>query len=343
MPFLIGTDEAGYGPNLGPLVIGATVWETRDHPADVDLWEAFAEVVTPQLERGDTRLHLADSKAVYSPATGLDRLEATVLSAYQLLAHNKAPSPPQTVAMQPSTPRGGEGWGEGENGGGFSRFCESLCAGYSNANNDERCLCDADLSLPTIADNASLATTSATRWHSIAERAGIRLIDIRCDIVWPRRWNAELVKAGNKAAALSSLTLRLLRSVWNPDDDTPTLIVCDKHGGRNRYDPYLQEITGDAMIFRLQESKEVSRYRIGRSKVQFRARGESQLPVALASMFAKYIRELSMELFNRFWTQHVPGLRPTKGYPVDAKRFRADIAETQTELGIADDDLWRTR
>ena len=25
--YLIGTDEAGYGPNLGPLVISATVWQ----------------------------------------------------------------------------------------------------------------------------------------------------------------------------------------------------------------------------------------------------------------------------------------------------------------------------
>ena len=26
MGYLIGTDEAGYGPNLGPLVISASVW-----------------------------------------------------------------------------------------------------------------------------------------------------------------------------------------------------------------------------------------------------------------------------------------------------------------------------
>ena len=26
MPYLVGTDEAGYAPNLGPLVISATVW-----------------------------------------------------------------------------------------------------------------------------------------------------------------------------------------------------------------------------------------------------------------------------------------------------------------------------
>ena len=30
MTYLIGTDEAGYGPNLGPLVISATVWQVPD-------------------------------------------------------------------------------------------------------------------------------------------------------------------------------------------------------------------------------------------------------------------------------------------------------------------------
>ena len=62
-----------------------------------------------------------------------------------------------------------------------------------------------------------------------------------------------------------------------------------------------------------------------------------------ASMTSKYVRELAMELFNRFWQRHVPGLTPTKGYPEDAKRFRRDIARAQeardgSEL-FADDSL----
>ena len=31
---LVGIDEAGYGPNIGPLVIGASVW---DLPASLDI------------------------------------------------------------------------------------------------------------------------------------------------------------------------------------------------------------------------------------------------------------------------------------------------------------------
>ena len=52
---------------------------------------------------------------------------------------------------------------------------------------------------------------------------------------------------------------------------------------------------------------------------------ERHLPVALASMFAKYVRELLMGAFNHYWQQVVPGLRPTAGYYTDAMRFLADI------------------
>ena len=51
-------------------------------------------------------------------------------------------------------------------------------------------------------------------------------------------------------------------------------------------------------------------------------KGEEFLPTALASMTAKYLRELSMRAFNEFWCARVPGLRPTAGYPGDAPRFK---------------------
>ena len=43
MAYLIGIDEAGYGPFLGPLCIGATYWEISDElfQEDVDLYPIF--------------------------------------------------------------------------------------------------------------------------------------------------------------------------------------------------------------------------------------------------------------------------------------------------------------
>jgi hypothetical protein len=50
-----------------------------------------------------------------------------------------------------------------------------------------------------------------------------------------------------------------------------------------------------------------------------------------------------MELFNRYWTERIPGLKPTKGYPEDALRFRRDVEMIRQELGIPDDVFWRNR
>ena len=46
MTLLIGTDEAGYGPNLGPLVVAATAWrvDTPAEDAETVLTTAMLEV-----------------------------------------------------------------------------------------------------------------------------------------------------------------------------------------------------------------------------------------------------------------------------------------------------------
>ena len=60
-------------------------------------------------------------------------------------------------------------------------------------------------------------------------------------------------------------------------------------------------------------------------------------------MTAKYHRELAMRAFNDFWTTKLPGLKPTAGYPNDAKRFREQISQLQRELKIDDRLIWRNR
>ena len=54
--------------------------------------------------------------------------------------------------------------------------------------------------------------------------------------------------------------------------------------------------------------------------------------VAWASCLCKYLRELSMRAFNRWWAQRVPELKPTAGYPQDAKRFVAEVESAAKEL-----------
>jgi xylose isomerase len=67
------------------------------------------------------------------------------------------------------------------------------------------------------------------------------------------------------------------------------------------------------------------------------------LNVALASMAAKYLREVCMLQFNRYWAAKVPGLKPTAGYPTDAGRFFADIQPRLAADGTDERAVWRAR
>jgi hypothetical protein len=70
---------------------------------------------------------------------------------------------------------------------------------------------------------------------------------------------------------------------------------------------------------------------------------DRQLPVALASMLSKYLRELLMDLFNRFWLLHVPQVRPTAGYYEDGRRFYEEIRPAMRNLGLDERLVYRMR
>jgi hypothetical protein len=97
----------------------------------------------------------------------------------------------------------------------------------------------------------------------------------------------------------------------------------------------------------LKEGREESiyRWRCGESQreIRFISKGERFLPAALASMTAKYLRELSMLAFNAFWAERVPNLRPTAGYPGDARRFWNDIQPALRLARFEERELWRVR
>jgi hypothetical protein len=186
----------------------------------------------------------------------------------------------------------------------------------------------------------------ADRWHDACLSRGIRLRAIRADLVLTRRFNEHTRANDSKGRALSEISMRLLRHVWREcagDEHDTVLILADKHGGRNRYHEFLPTVFGDGFIRCMLESMEKSRYRVANAEIRFETKSERHLPVALASMVCKYLRELSMRLFNQYWAERQPGLKPTAGYPLDADRFRIDIAALQKQLGIEDEILWRER
>jgi hypothetical protein len=365
MGILIGMDEAGYGPNLGPLVVAATAWHVPDdgpgsgvhglddgepaftggrngrttaattvirrakRPAQddcIDLYRVLRSVIAKTTS--ERRIAIADSKALYHPGQGLRQLERGLHAVLLTL---------------------------GKSLGCWSQIVD-YCGADADGHHTRVCWPDGfDCRLPIDAAAEELARL-AVRFERACGAAGVQPLAIRAKLVFPEQFNELVTYYGTKGGALSHVTAALLREVVDavstsatPDTRhlTPLYAVCDKHGGRNYYTALLQHHFSEHWIVPVYESHAESRYEWGppesRVRVTFRVNGETFLPTALASMTAKYLRELAMRAFNEFWAAHVPGLRPTAGYYRDAWRFKNDIADKQRELGIDDHVLWRER
>lgn len=325
MRLFLGTDEAGYGPNLGPLVIAGTAWQVPDHLQPEAMYAALEEVVCCGATRGaDTRLAIGDSKQLYKPSGGMAALERGVLTALATLDR-----PAQT----------------------WSQWWSLIDEHPSDAWYEAPWNREYDEPLPIDADGNELSAL-ATGFGNCCTNRDICLVGLQASVLPPGQFNQQVRRCGNKAEVLSLTTLALARRMLErlPLEQCPAEnvhVLCDRHGGRARYAALLQHVFPDDLVVVRQETAELGVYALtfaGR-RVEFRflVGGERMLPTALASMTAKYARELAMRPFNAFWQRQVPGLKPTAGYPTDAKRFIREIGPAQRKLGIADADLWRER
>ena len=319
MPWIIGIDEAGYGPNLGPLVMTSVACRVPEELADANLWRVLRTAVRRRPTADDSRLFIEDSKLVYSPARGLLDLETGVLAT--LLPGGGALS--------------------------LTQFLNRLYAPLDPDDASEPWYSGTTL-LPTVADPDSLAV-AAGRLVRCCRKKQLVWGLIRSQIVGPKRFNELLDHWGSKGAVLGEALVELLRSNQGLEDDSePLIFVVDKHGGRNNYAAMLQQAFSEGLVMAREEGMSRSVYQVlGLERrieltIQPRADGE-YLCVALASMVSKYVRELLMLEFNRFWEAQVPGLKPTAGYPGDAARFYEEIRPAALKLGIPEQIIWRRR
>ncbi|MGI8982910.1 MAG: hypothetical protein ACR2FY_27130 [Pirellulaceae bacterium] len=321
MPYLIGTDEAGYGPSLGPLVVAASAWEVPPETPAESLYERLEKVVTAAVSADDGRLPMADSKVLYKAGSGLAVLERSVLCA---LAVAGSPARKWRELWTAVVHRG------------------ETCERFDSLPWHE----EFDQELP-VDSTVDLVTAALQFLEAGLAGAKVRLLALTATAVFPQEFNDLVAQTDSKGEALSLTTLRLVERVLNLLPAGNVQVTCDKHGGRDRYAALLQHIFPDSLLSVRCEGRDESTYRISYQGRQvafhFLAKGERLLPTALASMLAKYLRELAMKPFNEFWQRHIPGLRPTAGYPEDALRFRGEIAATQKQLGISHDVLWRCR
>ena len=323
MAYLIGTDEAGYGPNLGPLLISASVWQVPDGLQSDQLYRHLDDVIAATLQAaaqdGRPRVAMADSKRLYQSGQGVGGLEKGVLAALALLGRRPRSWAETWLALAPD-----------------SADRRRTIPWYA----------DFDVPVPVDVDPDQLDAAIAALADGL-QQAGVRLVELRSRAIFEHDFNQAVDDHGSKGEALSRATLDLVAEVAASLDHGPIQIVCDKHGGRNCYVRLLVRPFPEWLIEVRGESRQRSIYCFGpdqrRIEIRFEAKAESHLPTALASMASKYLRELAMRALNDFWQRLIPGLVATAGYPRDARRFKADIAAVQAGLGIDDRMVWRSR
>jgi hypothetical protein len=313
MTLIVGIDEVGYGPKLGPLVVSGFGFRVPD-PA-VNLWKALSPAVCGRPSR--VRLPVLDSKDLYSPAAGIKTLEPTALSFLALLPERPGVTFRtllERVALEP--PSGADPWYQ-----------------------------DADLDLPMATDRPKLDTCAARLWKACVA-AGVMAHGARVAWVEPAEFNRSCSSERNKADLLFGQACRLVRTFLETSPAEETVVRIGKQGGRRLYLPGLVREFGTVWVHG--ETPSTSRYEFRRDgrrvTVEFLMDGERRdFAIALASIVGKYLREGAMRLFNAYWARQRDGLRATAGYGTDARRFYREIEPHLDRLSIAPDAVLRRR
>lgn len=326
---LAGIDEAGYGPMLGPLCIGCAAFRvegwSEGEPAP-DLWTLLktgvARAPARPGARRDGRVAVADSKRLKLANTlktrhPLVHLERGVLAFMRMLEadDNDASADPVTDDL--------------------AAFA-ALGVGLA----DLPCYSGPGIALPVAHTEEQIALAAASLGACL-ERGGVSARVLACATVHEREFNDTVRRTRSKADATLIGVGRHLRALWGARvAGKDVRVVCDRLGGRVSYGGVLSRIVPGTDARVLEESEARSRYELvpvgapaagGRFIVQFQSEAESaHLPVALASMTAKYVRELAMARFNRYWCARLPELKPTAGYVQDARRWLRDAAGVLT-------------
>jgi ribonuclease HII len=321
MTWIVGIDEAGYGPNLGPLVMTSVACRLPDSLAGADLWKLLEPAVRRSEEPPDGRFVVGDSKDVYSPGRGLRDLETSVLGILPFFKENTEPS--------------------------LSRFGEWLCPPSLIDLQSEHWY-TGTTSLPVEVESvdfleASLAFTGCSQDRQMVWGT------CRSVVVCAKKFNQLLKQWKTKGAVLGQAFSELLQVNLLADENGEAIhFLVDKHGGRNFYVPMVQDAVSNGFVIAHEESMQRSVYSIiglqREIRLTFQPRADAEhFCVALASMISKYFREILMREFNQFWQCQVPGLKPTAGYPGDSARFYRAIKPAAQKLAIGKEALWRRK
>ncbi len=305
----VGIDEAGYGPLLGPLCVGMCAFRVPASlftPLAPNLWNTLAGGVCRKGKDRRRRIAVDDSKNLkLQGEEPLRLLERGIFAA--LGASEQGIVPADDAAY-------------------------FRAIGATLPHEDDAPWYRDVLPLPCNIElgDARIATHLLRR---ALLKANCAITALRVTALDANPFNQLYERLGNKGALNMSLVMAQLASARELANGVRVVAAIDRQGGRAEYAQSLQTQFPADSVQTIREDDELSTYRVeggaGKLDVAFATRSEERhLPTALASMAAKYTRELAMRRLNAWFLARQPGLEPTAGYVQDGLRFLAQVKPT---------------
>ena len=316
---LIGIDENGYGPVLGPLVVtsASLKLQNENFAPTPDLWRLLGIKKDPG--SNSKKLLVCDSKMVFNTSRKKElAAEETILAFFYLCFGFLPESADQFLkaVIDPSTTKYNP-----------SCFC------WKN---------NLDLQLNTT--QRKDIRKNAGRLKKRAEQNGVSLEKPRCFLFCPSRFN-EGLKNGNKSDLVLESGLNLIR---RHGTDGQFHACLGKVGGLRYYREPISALFGpQCTVTPTREEKNNSAYKLGGAgktagTITYLRDGENNsFLIALASLFGKYTRELFWKKTRAFFNlpnYHASGYRD----PL-TKRFIRETEELRKRLNIPDDCFLRRK
>ncbi len=362
-----GIDEAGYGPLLGPLVVSAAAFEVPTDSVPTCLWRVLRRSISRTQADADRRIPVLDSKKLYHRRQGLQRLERSVL-AVSTAWRQEATGVDSWISQFSS--EAGEilrpyPWYRAcgrclpiEADARAVRLAAESLKRDLGANSIRVAGCWTEI-LPEGHFNRLVERTRNKA--TVLQGLVLRLIQRIADAFPAHDLQINIDKQG----ARSFYAQPLLQAF-----DGRRLKVIEETESSSAYEmllPHSRPARGDDALHRAADAQHcgagtppcgtgyqpvhpcsrpagASDAHGARSRwqISFVESGESKhLPIALASMISKYVRELLMLLFNEYWCSRVDNLKSTAGYYQDGLRFLGDIRPHLGRLGVAEEQLVR--
>jgi len=328
MAVIVGIDEAGFGPILGPLVISSSTFLLPHHLLTSDLWQVLKKSVADRRRHLAGRVLIADSKKAFSKSLGIKHLQRTVLACLKCLGKE-----PVTLSELLSL---------------VSADCLQRLSSYPWYKDAG----DQQIS----ANKTDVAIAASVLQDDLASNK-LKLLELKSYCLDVAYYNKMVSAVRNKASVLFTATCALINSAFDnfaapafscESKSVGLHIIVDRQGGRVRYRRVLQRMFPDMQLKILKETPAASSYELLRDGKQMRLHfavgaDDRFLAVALASMLSKFIRQSLIENINRYFTGFHTELKPTAGYWKDGLRFIEDLKQNIPHVAYDSNQLIRCR